>query len=261
VLDENGVILPADVDVFVNQNNQFLASISPLGSTPYWINMIIIGSPNSVHQITIDDTIEFKLLDGLDAKVVRNGDPKISSIKFPNLVTGEGAIILPDRMKEGKFLFSIQQPISFQKSSFVTLKEDKGEVGWQKVSEEVKWSSPVDINLELKIHLLAKNENRVIVPLYLGNAYNDSWQLDVRSSSGNVSKINHILGNGFANLWLIEIDDLPDDADNVSVSMHVYWNHMDLFFYQLRGVLGILFFVLPFSLLIVRFLKFPKNTS
>lgn len=255
-ISESGTVLPINNEKIIDaHSNKLFVSFYPMDPLIKWFRIIIMAPPNSEHLITIENSVKFKSMTIQNMETSLGNSLELTNIEFPYLVTNKNTLLTPTTMKNGKFFFSIEEPISGKKSSFVSLRTENKESGWQKVNEKVQWLSPVSINIDLKIERLSNKEKEVIIPLYFGNAYSDYLQLDVESNFGTVREVNHIRSNGFANLWLIELDELPDDKDIISVSMHLYWNHWNLFLHQLRGTLGIIFLLLPFTLLIIGYVR------
>lgn len=259
-ISESGTILPIKNEKVIDvHNNKLFVSFYPMDPLIKWFRIIILAPPNSAHLITIENSIKFKSMAIQNMETSLGNSLELTNIEFPYLVTNKNTLLTPTTMKNGKFFFSIEEPIVDKKSSFVGLSIENKESGWKKVNEKVQWLSPVSINIDLEIELTPHNEKEVMIPLYFGNAYSDYLQLDVESNFGNVKEVKHVGANGFANLWLIKLDGLSEKNDIISVSMHLYWNPWDLFLHQLRGTLGIIFLLLPFTLLIIGYVRFTSR--
>jgi len=249
-IDEDGAPLPVEIEksVLDVKRNFFQVSITPLDTMPTWIRVLIEGDNNSTQKIMLENKILFTLEEDLPSSDSKR--TQSNQIKFPYLVTNHDRLILPERVVNNQFFFSIGDVINTARSSFVTLQSKDLDEGWNKMRENVRWISPVEINVDLQLRVDGEKK-QIVVPLFLGNAFNDAWDVDVKTSSGFVSKTEHLLGNGFANLWLFTINGEAKLDKVIDLSFKVYWDPLSLYIHQIRNIVGLLIFISPIPLYFV----------
>jgi hypothetical protein len=131
--------------------------------------------------------------------------------------------------------------------------------GWSKVNEDVKWLSPVDISVNLEVSPLIKEKgNDILIPIFFGNAYDASWKLYPTTKSGNITKVVHALGNGFGNLWLVNISGLSSEEKSIHLTFEIQMDKLELYTYQIYAFTSVTLLLLLIPLYIIE-VKYNKS--
>ena len=80
-------------------------------------------------------------------------------------------------------------------------------------------------------------------------------KMEVSSNNGQVNNIEHVLGNGYGNLWLIKLDELDTHEENISISLKIHWDKFELFLHQIHSFFGITIVLLPITLYFINKLE------
>jgi len=248
-IDKNAGIVQAKIDkkIIDNNKNHLEITIVPLDSMPEWLRILVLGEYNSKQKIILEKNISFKSQSSKNLFNLNSQDRIFLPAEFPYLVTNHDRIILPHKLKDNQFLFSIGDSINTARSSFITIEEEKLDTGWNKKNEKVEWISPVEIKVDLEIEMF-EEKNEVVIPLFLGNTFNKSWKVDAKTDSGIITKMEHYVGNGFGNLWLTNVNNITETKDTVNISFIIYWDSYDYFLLLLRNFTGLFLLILPIPL-------------
>ncbi|MCK4821261.1 hypothetical protein KA005_36180, partial [bacterium] len=202
IMDQDGKPLLAKIEKTISSSTDdeiYLdVLITPTNSNPTWFKMVLQGSPGSTLEIALENQIEFEQLVSLDLCLVDMLGSGINqnNFTFPMVIyTDDNMTVLwPTDSEEGLIKYMIDTPIELEKASlFVVSTSKRG--GWSKVSEDVKWLSPVDISVNLEVSPLSiEKGNDILIPIFFGNAYDASWKLYPTTKSGNITKVVHALG-------------------------------------------------------------------
>lgn len=260
-IDQEGNILPVKIEKTLSPttNNKTYLDIlvNPMHQRPAFFRVILKGTPNSTVEIALRNEIVFKEIDGMELNISNKFDIINQGNKtiFPIIVSNrhDTEVLWPVSIKENTIEYAITDPIEIDNASFAIISTNKG-TKWHKVNEKVRWLSPVNIGIDLELSLLGE-EKEILVPLFLGNAYDKSWNLHVSTNSGRITEIVHMLGNGYGNLWLVKISEIQDTGENLSLSFNVCWDSLELCLYRMYmfgGVMPLILTVAFYIFLIKR---------
>jgi len=269
ILDQEGKPLPAKIEKttsLATDNKIYLdILIIPTSSEPTWLKVVLQGAPGSTLEITLEKWIRFEELIGLELYLNDTLGADIDQedgATFPIVITNRKnmTVLWPVRAEGGVIEYAVSIPIELDKALLLAMSASKSDAGWLKVSEEVKWLSPVDISIDLEISPLdGEGGNKILIPLFFGNAYDTSWKLYPSTNSGRITKIVHVLGNGFGNLWLVRISEIQNMGRSLHLSFKIQMDKPDLYLYQIYMLSGVtlLLLAVPLYILWVRHTKLP----
>jgi len=268
ILDQDGKSLPAKIEKTVSlatDDNIYLdILITPTTSVPTWLKLVLQGASGSVLEIAIEKRIRFEELIGLEVYLndTLGLDACQEDGQFPIVITNcKNITVLWPAESEGSVIeYAVNAPIELDRALLVTVSARKSDAGWLKVSEDVKWLSPVDISVDLEISPLGGG-NEIVVPLFFGNAYDTSWRLHASTNSGRITEIVHVLGNGFGNLWMVRISEIESMERSLDLSFKIQMDKLELCLYQIYMLSGVtlLLIAVPLYVLWVRCIELPKR--
>jgi hypothetical protein len=262
LLDPDGKTLSANINQTVtpiDEDTVYLDySITPTLSHPAFFKFPITGESNSMQEITLQKSIKLEKITHLKLDLSNSGT-KIDTTgasSFPIVVTRteNETVIWPVETQSDFVEYDFESQFGIDHALLLSISTNKTNSGWSMLNEEVNWLSPTEIFVDLDLFVKGENEgNEIILPLFFGNEYNPSWDIVPSIDSGKINKIEHLIGNGFGNLWLIHIDEISDASLPIYVSIKIQWDNTQLLLYQSCMLFGLTLILLALPLLI--FLK------
>jgi hypothetical protein len=266
IMDQDGKPLLAKIEKTISSSTDdeiYLdVLITPTNSNPTWFKMVLQGSPGSTLEIALENQIEFEQLVSLDLCLVDMLGSGINqnNFTFPMVIyTDDNMTVLwPTDSEEGLIKYMIDTPIELEKASLFIVSTSEID-GWSKVNEDVKWLSPVDISVNLEVSPLIKEKgNDILIPIFFGNAYDTSWKLYPTTKSGNITKVVHALGNGFGNLWLVNVSGLSSEEKSIHLTFEIQMDKLELYTYQIYAFTSVTLLLLLIPLYIIE-VKYNKS--
>jgi len=255
LISENSSIVPFSIQKSLLDKTDDVFSLELVPTTPdyYWLRVQLFGLPGTQQTLILNDEIIFKSSQNFYSSTQTTSN---TTLDFPYLVTNTGKILYPTKFQNDKFIFPITEPINPDNSAFVTLRDEPSSQKWNILSEHSNWISPTEIEVET---ILRTTSSEITFPIFFGNAYDSSWKIKSISDSGEILNSEHLLGNGFGNLWIQTITDIPD-VSNLVIKSTIFWDPLNLLMHQIHGLVGVFSLLLPFLLLsILCFDKFFKK--
>lgn len=273
ILDQEGKPLPAEIEKIISlatDNNIYLdILIIPTSSEPTWLRVVLQGASGSTLEIALEKWTKFEEVIGLELYLNDTLGADVGQedgATFPIVITNRKnmTVLWPVGAEGGVIEYAISAPIELDKALLLAMSTRKSDAGWLKVSEEVKWLSPVDISVNLEISPLGgEGGNEILVPLFFGNAYDTSWRLHAYTDSARITEIVHVLGNGFGNLWLVRISEIENTERSLHLSFKIQMDKLELYLYQIYALVGVTLLLLaaPLYILWVRRTKLPEGAT
>lgn len=273
ILDQEGKPLPARIEKTISSatdNNVYIdILITPLTSVPTWMRIVLQGTPGSTLEIVLEKEMKFEKVIGLELHLndtlgVDLGQEE--GVTFPIVINDskDTTVLWPASAEGGVVEYAVSEPIELDKALLLAMSTRESDAGWLRVSEDVKWLSPVDISVDLEISPLGgEGGNEILVPLFFGNAYDASWRLRPSTDSGRIAEVEHVLGNGFGNLWLVRISEIENMERSLHLSLRIQMDKLDLYLHQIYMLSGVMLLLLavPLYVLWVRGTKLPEDAA
>lgn len=260
LLDEGGKKILAEFEKTISLFNDDQAyldlTINPSNTNVTWLKVTINGVPGSTKEFSIENRIEYEQI--TDLKIFLNYSSETSidarSAAFPIMINPDKdrIILWPTEINENVIEYAINEKIDLNKSLLFMIFNSSIGNGWIKQDEDVTWLSPIEINIDLNISLLnMEKDDGILVPVFFGNIYDESWILNPIIEGGKVNSIRHIVGNGFGNLWLVNISGISTDNNNIQISFILSYNKIQLELYRKYTMICIFSILFVFPLYII----------
>jgi hypothetical protein len=268
LLDEGGKEIPAEIETtfsYYKDDQAYLnLTINSSNSNFTWLKLYINGSPGLTKEFSIENKIEYEQITDFKIFNYSTLTPKdILNATFPLIINPDKdrIILWPSQINENFIEYSFNEEINLNKSILFIISNKSINTGWIKQEEDITWLSPTQIKIDLNISLLNnEKDDNILIPIYFGNIYDDSWIINPIIEEGKVNGIEHFLGNGFGNLWLVNISDISTDNKNIQISFILSYNLFKLGIYRKYTIISIIsiIFVFPLYIIEIKQKKYKK---
>jgi len=270
LLDAEGKKISATSDKKLSSTNgkqiQLNLTINPLNENISWLKVILSGLPGSSKEITLENQVTYEQVTGLRIVLDSNFNKSSKFIyeSFPIMINSDinNTILWPTHKNEKIIDYIINQNFDLNTSILFSLSKSTNNTGWSKLDENFNWISPTSININLNLSLMnMENDSYIHIPIFFGNVYDESWNLHSTIEEVYDTEISHIIGNGYGNLWIVNISGISQDQKELQLSFVITYNSYQLQLYQKYTMVSIItiLFIFPLYIIEIKYKKFKKN--